>query len=322
MNYYNSLFTSANPRAIEESTSVVERKVTPAMASKLLNAFTMEEVAAVVNQMGPLKAPGSDGYTVGFYQQHWATMGPKVCEAELHFFNSSVMDLAINMTHVALIPKNNNPLSVLDYRPISLCNVMYKIISKVLANRLKEVLPHIISPFQSAFLSGRLITDNILAAYETFHTMHTHMWSKVGYMGIKLDMSKAYDRVEWAFLESVMNKMGFPARWIQLIMECVRTITYALLLNGHLMGHIILERGSRHGDPLSPYLFLICAKSLNAMLSKVEKNGVFTRVPTSKKGPRISHLVFMDDNLLFCNANSAEWRRLTKILDKYEMASG
>jgi hypothetical protein len=143
------------------------------------------------------------------------------------------------MTHVALIPKNNNPLSVLDYKPISLCNVMYKIISKVLANRLNEVLPHVISPFQSAFLSGRLITDNILEAYETLHTMHTRMWNKVGYMGIKLYMSKAYDKVEWAFLESVIGKMDFPARWIQLVMECVRTITYAILVNGHPVGHII-----------------------------------------------------------------------------------
>jgi hypothetical protein len=190
------------------------------------------------------------------------------------------------MTHLALILKNNNPLSVLDYRPISLCNVVYKIISNVLANRLNEVLSHVISPFQIAFLSERLIIDNILAAYETLHTMHTNMWSKVGYMGIKLDMAKAYDRAEWAFLESVMGKMGFPARWIQLVMECVRTITYAILVNGHLVGHIIPERGLRQGDPLSPYLFLICAESLSAMLSKAKKNRVVTRVPTSKKGAK------------------------------------
>jgi hypothetical protein len=177
-----------------------------------------------------------------------------------------------------LIPKNNNPLSVLDYRPISLCNVVYKIISNVLANRLNEVLSHVISPFQSVFLSERLIIDNILAAYETLHTMHT--------LDIKLDMSKAYDKAEWAFLESVMGKMGFPARWIQLVMECVRTITYAILVNGHLVGHIIPKRGLRQEDPLSPYLFLICAESLSAMLSKAKKNGVVTGVPTSEKGAK------------------------------------
>ena len=199
--YYKSLFTSIKPHNIEECMGAVDRKLTPNMVSKLVEAFTMEEVAVVVKQMGPLKAPGSDGYMAGFYQKHWTDMGSEACEAALYLFNFAVMEPVVNSTFIALIPKSNNPLSVLEYRPISLCNVLYKIISKVLANRLREVFPHIISPFQSAFLPSRLITDNILAAYETLHTMHSRTWSKVGYMGIKLDMSKAYDRVEWAFLE-------------------------------------------------------------------------------------------------------------------------
>jgi hypothetical protein len=148
------------------------------------------------------------------------------------------------------------------------------------------------------------------------------MWSKVGFMGIKLDMSKAYDRVEWAFLEAVMVKMGFSRRWIDMIMECVKTVSYAVLVNGSPMGHIIPSRGLRQGDPLSPYLFIICAEALSAMLRRAESKGVITGVPTSKNGPRISHLFFADDSLLFCKANMVEWRRLTKILDKYEEASG
>jgi hypothetical protein len=115
-------------------------------------------------------------------------------------------------------------------------NVLYKIVSKVLANRLKVTLPMVISLNQSAFLPGRLITDNILAAYETLHTMQTRLWSKVGFMGIKLDMSKAYDRVEWDFLEAVMVKMGFAERWISLIMACVRSVTYSIVVNGGTSG--------------------------------------------------------------------------------------
>jgi hypothetical protein len=228
----------------------------------------------------------------------------------------------MNKTHIALIPKNSNPCNVAQFRPISLCNVIYMIISKVLANRMKTVLPHVIFPNQSAFIPGRLITDNILATYETLHTMHTSMWSKVGFMGIKLDMSKAYDRVEWVFLEEVMKKMGFPERWIAWVMECVRSVSYSILVNGQPVGNIKPTRGLRQGDPISPYLFLICAEALSSMLNQAENNGVISRVPTSKRGPKISHLFFADDSLLFCKANSVEWRRLTKILDKYEAASG
>jgi hypothetical protein len=121
----------------------------------------------------------------------------------------------LNLTYIALIPKIKNPECEADFRPISLCNILYKLISKVLANRLKKILPLVISPSQSAFILGRLITDNIFAAYETLHTMHTWMRGKKGFMEITLNMSKAYDRVEWNFLEAVMRKMGFNEWWIQ-----------------------------------------------------------------------------------------------------------
>jgi hypothetical protein len=169
----------------------------------------------------------------------------------------------------------------------------------VLANRLKVVLPAIISPNQSAFIPGRLITDNILAAYETLHSMHTRMWGKEGYMALKLDMSKAYDRVEWGFLEEVMRRLGFAPRWIQLIMNCVKTVNYAVIVNGIPMGRIYPTRGIRQGDPISPYLFLICAEALSSLLSQAEHTGSLTGVPTSKKGPRLNHLFFADDTCFF-----------------------
>ena len=119
--------------------------------------------------------------------------------------NSGKILKAINHTHITLVPKVKNPEAVADYRPISLCNVIYKIISKVLANRLKRILPQIISKSQSAFVPGRLISDNILVAFETLHHMHHQRQGKTGSMAIKLDMSKAHDRVEWRYLERVMQ---------------------------------------------------------------------------------------------------------------------
>ena len=157
--------------------------------------------------------------------------------------NNGNFNKELNLTYIALIPKNSNPMCVTEYRPISLCKVFYKLISKTLTNRLKMVLNEIISPNQSAFIPGRLITDNVLAAYETLHTMHTRMWGKVGNMAVKLDMSKAYDRVEWNFLEYVMNRMGFENRWIQLVMMCVKSVNYEILINDSPTGQISPSRG-------------------------------------------------------------------------------
>ncbi|XP_059446701.1 uncharacterized protein LOC132178276 [Corylus avellana] len=148
------------------------------------------------------------------------------------------------------------------------------------------------------------------------------MWSKTGFMGIKLDMSKAYDKVELVFLEAVMKKMEFPDKWIRLIMECVSIVSYSILINGKPVGNIQPSRGLHQGDLLSPYLFLIYAKVLSSLLTQAKKKGVITSVPSSKNGPWLSHLFFADDSLLCCKESLVKWRRITKILEKYEAASG
>ena len=179
----------------------------------------------------------------------------------------------INPTNIVLIPKVQSPKRMSEFRPISVCNVIYKIISKVLANRLKQVLPQIISSTQSAFVSGRLITDNMLVAYETFHTMHARKKGKKGSVALKFDISKAYDRVEWHFLQIIMEKMGFLAGWIKKVMSYVTTPSFSILVNGKPYGMIQPSRGIRQGDLISPYLFLLCAEGLTALLKKAESDG-------------------------------------------------
>jgi hypothetical protein len=162
----------------------------------------------------------------------------------------------------------------------------------VLANILKVVLPHIIFLNQSSFILGRLITDNMLAVYKTLHTMHLRMYGKEGFMTIKLNMSKAYDRVKWHFLEAVMKHMGFDNKGIQLIMICMSTTSCAVLVNGIPSWRIVPTRGIRQGDPISPYLFLICVEVLSALLTQAKNSNHLSRVPISKTSPRINHLFF------------------------------
>jgi hypothetical protein len=137
-----------------------------------------------------------------------------------------------NDTVIVLIPKVRNPEKISEFRPINLCNVLYKLIAKVLSNRLKKILPQIISPSQSAFVPIRLITDNVLLAYELTHYLNNKRKGKEGIAAIKLDMSKAYDRVEWSFLRNMMSRLGFSERWISLIMKCVTTVNYQIKVNG------------------------------------------------------------------------------------------
>ncbi|XP_059451054.1 uncharacterized protein LOC132181841 [Corylus avellana] len=206
--YFSRLFSAGEQGDMEQCLQHLSLRVTREMNTDLLKEFSKDEISTALMQMGPLKAPSPDGFTTGFFQKHWSTMGDEVCNVVLDILNSGKMPDELNSTHIVLIPKVKNPSCVTEFRPISLCNVIYKLVSKVLANRLKRVLPLIISLTQSAFIPGRLISDNILAAYETLHTMHTGMKGKKGFMSVKLDMSKAYDRVEWSFLEAVMRRMG------------------------------------------------------------------------------------------------------------------
>ena len=209
-------------------------------------------------------------------------MGADAIEAILSVLNSRHMLWKMNFTHIVLIPKKNDPLMMADYRSISLTNVVSRILSKVMANRLKLVLPNVISEAQSAFVSNLLITDNTIVAYEILHRMGNKRKGKVGQMVVKLDISKAYDRVECGFLRSIMLKLGLDRRWVNMAMETVTTTSYFVLINGDLKGFITPIRGIKQGDPLSPYLYLLCMEGLFALLRRVEESRALKGVLSSQ----------------------------------------
>jgi ribonuclease HI len=320
--FYQNLFSAGEVEGVEQCLEGLEARVSGEMNTNLLREFVAEEVDYALKQMHPLKSPGPDGFSACFYQRSWSTVRMEVCKAVLDFLNHDRFDNSINSTNIVLIPKKKSPSQITDYRPISLCNVIYKLIAKVLANRMKQVLVQIISPTQSAFLPGRLITDNVLVAFEALHTMDARMKGRQGFMALKLDMSKVYDRVEWEFLEAIMLKLGFAERWVQLLMTCVRTVTYSILINGQPYGNIQPTRGIRQGDPLSPYFFILCAEGLSHLLHKAERENKISGLPVVRGGIRINHLFFADDSLLFCNANMFEWIQIQELLRVYEQTSG
>ncbi len=155
--------------------------MTDAMNRELLSECKAEEVHQALKQMYPTKAPGPDGMSAIFYQSYWEIVDPEVIQAILSILHSGYMLRKINFTHIVLIPKIKEPVKITNFRPIALCNVIYKIVSKILANRLKSVLPLVISDTQSAFVPSRLITYNVLVAFEVLHSMSLKTKGKKGF---------------------------------------------------------------------------------------------------------------------------------------------
>ncbi|KAA3458589.1 reverse transcriptase [Gossypium australe] len=320
--YFENLFASkgmADPKKMLEG---IEECISLEINEALQSPFKEDEVYAALKGMRPIKAPGSDGFPVLFFQKYWHIVGKEVLEYCLGILNEEKEIELANTTDIVLIPKVLQPITLVNSRPISLCTVMYKLVTKTIANRLQDVIGCCIDKAQSAFIPGRLISDNVLLAYELLHTFRKKRTGKKGYMAVKLDMSKAYDRVEWDFVKQVMRKLGFSANWIELIMKCITTVSYAVILNGNRGSSFQPSRGLRQGDPLSPFLFLICSEVLSALMKSTKQNGLVKGAKASRKGPEISHLLFVDDCILFGEAAERGARILKEILQEYANCSG
>ncbi|CAL1373659.1 unnamed protein product [Linum trigynum] len=324
--FYTHLFTSGglDSQSVLEKVGAlqIERRVTDRMNSRLTAEVSPEEIRNSVFQIGATQAPGSDGFTGVFYRKFWEIVGPDVIMAVRHFFDTGSLLKNCNHTWLVLLPKVDNAENMRDLRPISLCQFAYKIIAKILAERLARYLPSIVSPGQNGFVRGRQIVDNVLIGHEVMQYLKNKRVGKQSFMAVKVDMEKAYDRVEWPFLFALLEKLGFSAQWIRWLWVCVSSSSFSVLMNGQPSGYFQTSRGLRQGDPLSPLLFAICTEGFAALLRQALSSRALSGLRISPRCPVISHLFFADDSYLFLRASRAECASLMVLLHQYEELSG
>ncbi|KAG7568329.1 Reverse transcriptase domain [Arabidopsis thaliana x Arabidopsis arenosa] len=281
--------------------------------------FTTEEIKAAFFSLPRNKTSGPDGYSAEFFTSCWSVIGGEVSAAVAEFFRSGTLLKQWNATTLVLIPKIQNASRVSDFRPISCLNTMYKVISKLLANRLKSILPLVISHSQSAFLPGRLLSENVLLASEIVQGYNRSNISPRGML--KVDIRKAFDSVRWDFVLSILHALGIPVRFIGWIKECICSPSFSIQVNGISAGFFKSTRGLRQGDPLSPYLFLLAMEVFSRLvLSRFESGYISYHPKTSDL--KISHLMFADDVMVFFDGSSSSLHGIYETLDDFATWSG
>lgn len=215
---------------------------------------------------------------------------------------------------ITLIPKVTSPTTFSEYRPICLTNLLAKVITRLIATRFSSLLPKVISPKQAGFMKGRDITEQILLAQEMVHILDRP--TRGGHVLIKLDMAKAFDRVCWTYLEKIVTKFGFHPRMLRLIINNLAVTRCSILINGKPAGFFEISRGVKQGDPLSPLLFILASeefsRGLNALMAEGKIHGF-----QAGRVPRVSHLRFAVDLVIFLNGSLRNMQQFRKFLDTY-----
>nr|KYP48093.1 Transposon TX1 uncharacterized [Cajanus cajan] len=287
--YFETLFRIINH---------IPTKITEEENNKLLNPFSLEEFRVALFSMHGDKSPGPDGLNPGFYKRFWYLLGPEIYHASNQWLEQGSFPPQLNDTNIVLIPKIDHP-------------TFYVVVSQLLFLN------------KSAFVKDKSILDNVLVAMETLHHMKCKTKGKVGEMALKIDFNKAFDRVSWSYLQALMLKMGFHSRWVHWMSLCMSSAQSQIIINGEETKPVNPQRGIRQGDPLSPYLFILCTEGLSTLLKRCCGCGDLHGIKFCRGAPEITHhLLFADDCFLFSKATPRDCSKLREILDLYERASG
>jgi len=321
VNHFTDLFTQ-NSNTINNG--MVEEVIPNLITDRINRILTIlpnhDEIHSAVFSLNQDSAPSPDGFGAVFFQKYSEIIKHDVIKAVLQFFNSGWLLPNFNSNTLVLIPKTNNADSVDQYRPIAVANFKFKIISKILADRLASIMPAITSVQQRGFIRGRNIKDCICLTSEAINVLNKKSFG--GNMALKVDIEKAFDTLDWNFLLRVLKAFGFNdifCNWIQSILASAKI---SISINGKLHGFFSCSRGVRQGDPLSPLLFCLAEEVISRSTTKLVREGKLKLILGSRNNPVPSHILYADDIMLFCKASNSNIQALTNLFQKYAQISG
>jgi hypothetical protein len=281
--------------------------------------FSEEEIREAIFGSYAEGAPGPDGFSFLFYQNFWETIKKDLINLFRDFENDEADLFRINFAMLTLIPKEVDATSLKKYRPIALTNCSFKIFAKACTNRLGKIADRLISPNQTAFIKGRFILESVVSAHEIIHDVH-----KKNEQGVvlKLDYEKAYDRVDWSFLDKMLMQRGFSQSWCNKIRSLVQGGSVGVRINECDSHYFLTGKGLRQGDPLSPILFNLVADVFTKMLIKAARQNLISGLLQDLRPGGVFGLQYADDALLFLQNNVVQAQNLKWLLSLFEQISG
>ncbi|KAM0830041.1 hypothetical protein ACQ4PT_066474 [Festuca glaucescens] len=280
--------------------------------------FSEEEVWGVIKELPPDRAPGPDGFVGAVYQRAWGTIKPEIMAAILKLYVGDGRSFGkLNRALITLVPKKQDAEEVGDYRPISLVHSFAKLVSKILANCLRPKMEILVSHNQSAIIKGRNLHDNFMLVRQLARKINTRREKGVL---LKLDISRAFDSISWAFLFEVLRRMGFPEASLRWLAITLRTASTRVLVNEVPGRKILHARGLCQGDPLSPQLFMLAMEVVTLLFSLAVDHGLLSPIGTCSKIQRLSN--YADDIVLFVKPTAGDLVTVRQLLEVFGVSSG
>lgn len=321
LHYFTNIFTVNPPHEVNDLPDrLIPSLVTEADNALLTSLPSAEDIKNVVMALSGDSAPGPDGYSGHFYQSYWHIIGSDVVQATQFFFTSNSIMNNLNSNLLILISKVQGADRLDNFRLIALVNFQFKIITKILADRVGIVASKIVSVHQRGFIPGRHIQDCIMTASEVVNTLHKKTYGSN--IALKIDVRKAFDTLNWNFLLHVLNCFGFNQCFCNWISTILHSAKLSVSINGKAVGFFNCTRGVRQGDPFSPLLFCLAEEVVSRGLEALALVGSLTQIHASRGLLMPSHCLYADDILIFCKGTLSNIRNIIGLFEEYGNYSG